>query len=167
MRLFEATAAGALLVTDRVANGLDQLFTEWEHYVGYDSISEAVETIALYLVDDALRTRIAAAAQEHVLAHHTYLDRWRTIRSRLTAPEQPQRVLASSSPAVRRRAYAHVCALIGRPDLAWRSTRPWLPHWDSLLNLGSTAAAIGRRTNQVVPFTPRAINARSRRWARR
>jgi hypothetical protein len=167
MRLFEATAAGALVVTDRVANGLDQLFTEGEHYVGYDSASEAVEVIARYLVNDADRIRIAAAGQQHVLAHHTYLDRWRTIRSRLTGLEQPRPALAGASPAVRRRAYAHVCALIGRPDLVWRSTRPWLPRWDSPLNLGSTAAAMGRKTNRVVPFTPEAIRARTRLRAQR
>jgi hypothetical protein len=162
MRVFEATAAGALLVTDRIDNGLDQLFTEGQHYVGYDSAPEAVETIARYLVDHAGRTGIAAAGQQHVLAHHTYVHRWRTVRSRLRAPEPARRALASASPAARRRAYGHVCALIGRPDLLWRSTRPWLPRRDSPANLGSTAVALGRMTNRVVPFTSRAVRARAR-----
>jgi hypothetical protein len=167
MRVFEATAAGALLVTDRVANGLAQLFTEGEQYAGYDSASEAVDVITRHLEERAGRVRIAVAGQQHVLAHHTYHLRWLTIRDRLTAPDQPRRALASAEPAVRRRAYAHVCALIGRPDLVWRSTRPWLPRRDSPVNLGSTAMAAGRKANQVVPFSPRAIRARARLRAQR
>jgi hypothetical protein len=167
MRVFEATVAGAMLVTDRVANGLDELLIEGEHYAGYESASDAVDVIARYLDDHAGRTRIATAGQQYVLAHHTYVHRWLTIRSRLTAAEQPKRALASAEPAARRRAYAHVCALIGRPDLVWRSTRPWLLRRDSARNLGSTAAAAGRMTNRVIPFTPRAVRARARRWAQR
>jgi hypothetical protein len=167
MRVFEATVAGAMLIADRVANGMDQLFIEGEHYAGYDSASEAIDAIARYLDDHAGRTRIATAGQQHVLAHHTYVRRWLTIRARLTAPEQPRRALASAEPAVRRRAYAEVCALIARPDLVWRSTRPWLPRRDSPVNLGSTAVAAGRKANQVVPFTPRAIRARARLRAQR
>jgi hypothetical protein len=167
MRVFEATAAGALLITDRVANGIAQLFTEGEHHAGYDSTSEAVDAITRYLDDDGGRVRIAVAGQQHVLAHHTYLHRWLTIRTRLIASGQPPRALGSASAADRRRAYAQVCALIGRPDLVWRSTRPWLPRRDSPLNVGSTVVAAARKANQVVPFTPRAIRARARLWAQR
>jgi Glycosyl transferases group 1 len=163
MRVFEAMVSGALLVTDRVSNGLDRIFTEGEHYVGYDSFPEAEAVIARYLDDDAGRTRIAATAQQHVLAQHTYLHRWMTIRSRLTAPEQPKRALASATPAARRRAYAQVCSQLGRPDLVWHSTRPWLPRWDSPSNLRYTALALGKMINRVVPITPNAVRARTRK----
>src|SRR6516225_9520593 len=83
MRVFEATVAGALLVTDRVSNGLDQILTENDQYVGYDSAAKAIAMIRRYLEDDDTRVRIAASAQRHVLAHHTYMHRWISIRDRL------------------------------------------------------------------------------------
>ena len=48
-------AAGALLVTDRIGNGLDELLTEGEHYVGYDTAEEAVTQIERYLADEDAR----------------------------------------------------------------------------------------------------------------
>jgi hypothetical protein len=164
MRVFEATVSGALLVTDRLSNGLDRLFIEGEHYVGYDSASEAETVIARFLADDVGRTGVAATGQQHVLAHHTYLQRWMTIRTRLTAPDQPRRALACAAPDARRRAYAHACSQLGRPDLVWRSTRPWLPRRDSPSNLGYTALGLGKMINRVVPITPRAMQARTRKW---
>jgi hypothetical protein len=160
MRVFEATVAGALLVTDRVSNGLDQILTENDQYVGYDSAAEAVATIRRCLDDDDTRVRVAASAQRHVLAHHTYMHRWISIRDRLISAGEQRRALLSASPAARREAYARVYDRLGRPDLVWRSTRPWLPRRDSLSNLRHVAMALGRLTNRVVPVTPRAVRAR-------
>lgn len=72
MRVFEALAAGALLVTDRIGNGLDELLTEGEHFVGYDTAEEAVAQIERYLADEAERARIAQAGQDLLRARHTY-----------------------------------------------------------------------------------------------
>lgn len=71
MRVFEATASGALLITDE-ADGLDELFEEGVHYVKYRDDAELPELIGRYLKDDAARERIARAGREHVLKHHTY-----------------------------------------------------------------------------------------------
>ncbi|KHQ50166.1 CgeB family protein [Mameliella alba] len=72
MRVFEALAAGALLVTDRIGNGLDELLTEGVHYVGYDTAEEAVAQIERYLADEDARARIAQAGQAWMWAHHSY-----------------------------------------------------------------------------------------------
>lgn len=72
MRVFEALAAGALLVTDRIGNGLDELLTEGEHYVGYDTADEAIVQIDRYLADDDARERIAQAGQAKMREKHSY-----------------------------------------------------------------------------------------------
>lgn len=99
MRFFEAMAAGALLVTDRIGNGLNQLAEEGTHYVGYDTADEAVAQIEHYLANDARRERIAQAGQLLVQQHHTYDIRleqilrvvatgMRSAPARLTSPRQ-------------------------------------------------------------------------------
>lgn len=72
MRVFEALASGALLVTDRIGNGLKDLATEGVHYVGYDSVEEAIAEIERYLADHKARTQIAEAGQALLLERHTY-----------------------------------------------------------------------------------------------
>ena len=72
MRVFEAWASGALLVTDRIGNGLEDLATEGVHYVGYDSVEEAIAEIERYLADHTARTQIAEAGQALLLERHTY-----------------------------------------------------------------------------------------------
>lgn len=79
MRVFEAIAAGALLVTDRIDNGLTDLFVEDTHYVAYGSVEEAKTKIAHYLAYDGERAAIAAEGQAHLLAHHTYRHRLETM----------------------------------------------------------------------------------------
>jgi len=79
MRLFEALASGALLVTDRIENGLPELFEEGIHYVGYSTIDEAIKKINYYLANPLERENIALEGQRVALAHHTYLHRWEEI----------------------------------------------------------------------------------------
>ena len=74
MRVFEAMASGALLITDR-ADGLEDLFTDGEHLAIYRNDDDAGELIAKYLGDDAARLRIARAGQALVLSKHTYAKR--------------------------------------------------------------------------------------------
>jgi len=72
MRVFEALAAGALLVTDRIGNGLEDLLTEGVHYVGYDTAEEAIAQIDRYLTDEDARARIAQAGQALMREKHSY-----------------------------------------------------------------------------------------------
>ncbi len=83
MRFFEALASGALLVTDRIGNGLDKLGQAGIHYVVYDGAEEAKRVIAHYLQHDAERLTIAQAGQNWVFESHTYDHRLRTMLAAL------------------------------------------------------------------------------------
>jgi hypothetical protein len=79
MRFFEGLAAGALLVTDRIGNGLDKFGRDGEHYIGYDTAEEAIEKIRYYLAHAAEREQIAEHGQQLMFEHHTYAHRLATI----------------------------------------------------------------------------------------
>lgn len=71
-RVFEALAAGALLLTEHTGNGLLDLFEDAEHLVTYPrgDVEAAVDRLRQYLADDAARARIAAAGHALVRARH-------------------------------------------------------------------------------------------------
>lgn len=74
MRVFEAMAAGALLITDP-AIGLDDLFEEGTDLLVYRGVEEAIALIRAHLDDNEARERIAAAGREKVWREHTYAKR--------------------------------------------------------------------------------------------
>jgi spore maturation protein CgeB/ubiquinone/menaquinone biosynthesis C-methylase UbiE/Tfp pilus assembly protein PilF len=78
MRVFEAMASGALLITDE-ADGLEDLFQDGEHLVIYRRDADLPGLVARYLDDHAARERIARAGQELVLREHTYAHRVQTL----------------------------------------------------------------------------------------
>ncbi|GKS59267.1 hypothetical protein YTPLAS18_27940 [Nitrospira sp.] len=62
-RTFQAMACGALLLTERIGNGLTDLFQEGHHYVGYErgNLEEIVAAVDYYRRRPAERTAIAEA----------------------------------------------------------------------------------------------------------
>jgi hypothetical protein len=157
MRVFEAMAAGALLVTDRIQNGLADLFVEGEHYVGYSSVHEALEQIASYLSNISERDRIAQAGQALVLARHTFAHRWAEVEAAATAGAETARTnvptlssteatLACAKILEARRDPAGLVRLIRREGVS-------LPLGVHLVR------ALGRVINANVPITPNAIRA--------
>lgn len=78
MRVFEATATGAFLLTEEVPH-LDELFEIGKHLVTYKTIDEAIEKVKYYLEHAEEREAIAKAGMEHTLSHHTYRHRLETI----------------------------------------------------------------------------------------
>ncbi len=78
MRVFEAMASGALLITDD-AIGLSELFENGRDLVVYDDEDDALSLIQRYLDDDAAREAIARQGQQRVLQEHTYASRIQTM----------------------------------------------------------------------------------------
>lgn len=80
MRVFEALAMGATLLTDRDAarNGLLDLFHDGEHLIAYDD-ANLLDLARRYLNDPESRARIGRAGRDRVLSRDTYAHRVQTI----------------------------------------------------------------------------------------
>ena len=74
MRLYEATGAGALLVTE-AADNLHELFDAGREVVTYKGADELVERVEHYLRNEDERREIAAAGRRRTLTEHTYARR--------------------------------------------------------------------------------------------
>jgi spore maturation protein CgeB len=74
MRLFEATGAGAFLLTDFKDN-LHTLFAPEREVAVWRSVDDCIAAIERYLVDDKARGEIARAGQARTMAQHTYRHR--------------------------------------------------------------------------------------------
>jgi len=78
MRMFEATACGALLITQKVPY-LDELFEADKEIIVYSTMREMIEKIDYYLEHDKEREKIARAGQKRTLKYHTYQERVKEI----------------------------------------------------------------------------------------
>lgn len=79
LRVFEAMAAGALLVT-RTPCELTLLgFKDGADFLGYRDESELLEVVHRALASDSERARIASSGRAKVLHHHTYDRRVETL----------------------------------------------------------------------------------------
>jgi hypothetical protein len=73
MRYFEAMGSGAALLTDIVAdNGVEELFEPGRHFVQYRDRHDLLAQCRALLADPARCAAMGSAAQELVLARHTY-----------------------------------------------------------------------------------------------
>ncbi len=86
MRIFEGTACGALVLTDSIANGLNQLFEVGKEIIIYQDDAELLDKIAYYLAHDEERERIAQAGQRRTWQQHLYTHRVQQILKICTAP---------------------------------------------------------------------------------
>lgn len=78
MRLYEATGAGALLITDWKKNITD-MFEPDKEIVAYRTPDECAELVQYYLDHDEEREKIARAGQERTLRDHTYFQRMKEL----------------------------------------------------------------------------------------
>jgi len=74
MRLFEGTAAGALVITNRVPH-LEDFFVEGKEIIAVDNYRQLFSTIDFYLTNTKEREQIAREGQRRAFADHTYRQR--------------------------------------------------------------------------------------------
>jgi len=74
MRVFEALASGALLITDP-ADSIDELFEDGKEIVLYHDEDDLIKKIEYYLSHDDERIEIAKRGKEKALKYHTYHHR--------------------------------------------------------------------------------------------
>jgi hypothetical protein len=140
MRVFEALASGALLVTDRIGNGLEQIGTAGEHFVTYDTADEAIETIHHYLSNDSERESIARRGQAHVFAHHTYAQRLATMLQTAANHSQTRAPARSASPKLEA-VWRSECMRIQGAGLTDIAALVAECHWSTAMVTNSIAAA--------------------------
>jgi Glycosyl transferases group 1 len=76
-RIFEGMAAGTLVLTDKLPSStkIDELFTEGEDYVTYQTLTDCISKINFYLNNESERVRIAQNGMNKTLQHHTQVQR--------------------------------------------------------------------------------------------
>ena len=160
MRVFEAMGSGGLLITDRIENGLEELFEEGKHYVAYNDEIEAIEKIEHYLFKhDVDLKRIAECGRNEVFKKHTYNDRWEVVKKHIvklgqTRPAQ----IRNSTKSLRIKSLANIYKNFKRIDklaLLFFSN-PKYPIIIYYLIIGFL-----KYINSYIPLTPGAIQS----WA--
>lgn len=122
MRIFEGTAAGALVLTDAVQNGFDELFQPGGEVVVYQDDEDLAAKVQYYLEHPQEREAIARAGQARTLAQHTYRHRVQQILEIMSAPSLRQfapmrKASASERNVARRTVYTHLHMLDALFDL--------------------------------------------------
>lgn len=159
MRVFEAMASGALLLTDTIGNGMSDIFEDSVHLALYNSDDEMMAQARKFLGDEAMRKRVASTGRAEVLARHTYSHRCAQVLSTIFGPEadgkSPRASVVSRRAPLRRAsagavriAYAQVYAMQRQVDpildeleASWRHPR------SRARLLASAARALSRRIN--------------------
>lgn len=159
MRIFEAMAAGAMLITDRIENGLGDLFEEGINYIAYSTVEEAIEKIDFYLNNDYERRLIAVEGQRIVLEYHTFLHRWEQIVN-LSADKYGEAPARAYSRRELGELYSGIFASLRMPS---RILSVIFHYGLSIVIVNNWLTSIGKWLNVRIPFTHNAIRARLRK----
>lgn len=79
LRVFETLGMGQFLLTDKIENGLLDLFEDGKHLVTYSSDQDLLEKATYYLQHEEEREKIAQSGYQEALQHHDFFQRAKTI----------------------------------------------------------------------------------------
>jgi Glycosyl transferases group 1/DUF based on E. rectale Gene description (DUF3880) len=164
MRVFEALCSGRLLLTNRVKNGLEKLFSNKKHLVIYSNVEELLLLAQYYLDNPEEREMIAQAGQAEILAKHTYQHRTNQILSAIFGSgDSSSSAPARSWTAYRQwEAYAQILVDLRQPLATFRVFQYAFKQGEATFQLGIfVILASLRGINARVPLTP---NAMRHRW---
>lgn len=88
MRIFEGVGCGSLMLSDEVPK-LDTLLEDGKHLILFDSHQDLLEKIDYYLTHIDEAQTIASAGYQHLLHHHTYEHRAKTLLDWIEKGLQP------------------------------------------------------------------------------
>ncbi len=154
-RVFDALAAGALVLTNG-SEGAEEVFgAELPTYDGRAALSSLLRT---YLEDDVARTTLQRSLQEKVLERHTYVHRARELREMLRAFGRERMRIAIKIPApdgAATQAWGDFHFALALRRSLWRrghAVRIDLrPEWRGPRSLADDVAIVLRG---IVPYTP-------------
>jgi hypothetical protein len=166
MRVFEAMASGALLITEAIDNGQRDLFKDQEHLVEYGSEEDLFNKVDFYLSHTEEREKIARSGQASVTAAHTYRHRVDFILNAVfgaasSLRDAPVRKMSDREVCV---AYARVYAMLRLVDPVFDEIKFARQTGCSSMTLWlELVKAFLRRLNSVAPFTFRARIAKKQK----
>jgi glycosyltransferase involved in cell wall biosynthesis len=158
MRVFEALAGGALLLTNRIDNGMSDLLQAGEHFVEYTDQRSLFDNIDYYLAHDAERERIAEAGRVLVTSKHTYERRCQVMLDTIFASPHPKRLAKARSMTATelRNAYGNVYVDLKMVDAALDEfSLAWAQRAGRLSAARNALTAMLKRLNAIVMLTPR------------
>jgi len=158
LRVFEAMAAGALLITQLPSELILIGFEPNVHFVGYESESDLLDLVRYYLSNEKERQQIAEAGREKVLKEHTYDTRVETL---LSALEQDKGQLFAPA-----RQWSQDQVRLLYAD--WFSANGWFREaWRCLVGVEDKISTIWLRTAFKVLARQIRFSARSKGYLRR
>ncbi len=98
LRVFEALASGALLITSMPSELTELGFQEGVHFIGYEKDRELIPLVKAWLEGGDDRLRIGEAARAKVLREHTYDNRVQGLLEHLSAPNGDRHAPARTWP---------------------------------------------------------------------
>jgi hypothetical protein len=130
MRIFEAIASGALLVTNKISNGIDLILIDGLDYISYSNSEDAISKIKYYLNHTNELDFIANNGYKKSLAN-TYLIRWQEILKILNLINT-KKIFTNNIVD----SYSYIYMRLNQPFMLFKSIRTYGVTCYSLYNFG-------------------------------
>lgn len=157
LRVFEAMASGAFVISREVENGQEVLFKDGVHLVTVRTVAEAVEKVRYFLANEGERRKIAEQGRDLVRSEHCWKDRARQVLQTISTAPKQSAWIRGQSPREVIRAYAKLFVMwrIVDPVFALirfsrRSGRPW--RWLLPYVLAANMKALNHELRLLTPL---------------